>query len=268
MQPEQMIFERIPYLLNKYDKEKKGVTIDIGVGSFNFYFEVFHDAGYKTYAIEPLPTENLKKTANNKNIELIEACILDYEGTTNIYSGIFRNADCIDVSSVNQDWWGITEKSKVREVNSLTLKKIVEKYNINRITYLKIDTEGSEYSIIKQLVNFEKILLPKIIEFEYGGGAIKATGIGGWESGYFNKTLNIISTCHKLGYDYLLLFDSVNEYPIEFCVSELSGYEDIFRDDYVYGNIIMVQKKLYNSGRILNAFKPTFIEKLLRKLRR
>jgi hypothetical protein len=166
---------------------------------------------------------------------------------------------------VNQDWWGIGEKSNVSEVNCFTLGKIIEEYNVNAITYIKIDTEGSEHLIIKQLVNFEESLLPKIIEFEYGGGAIKSTGVGGWKSDYFNKTLNCISICHKLGYEYLLLFNSVSDYPIEFNLSELSSYEEIFRDNYVYGNIIMFQKKLYNSKKIVNKQKATFLQKLTGK---
>ena len=265
MQPERMIFERIPYLLKKYDKKKVGVAIEIGVGTFNFYFEVFHHAGYKTYAIEPLPTANLKKIININKIDLIEACILDYEGTVNIYSGIFKNSDCMDVSSVNQDWWGINEKSKVIVVNSTTLKKIIKKYKINAITYIKIDTEGSEYSIIKQLVDFEKRLLPKIIEFEYGGGAIKNSGIGGWGLDYMTKTLGCVSTCYNLGYKYVLLFESVNENPIEFNLDELMNYEEIFQDNYVYGNIIMFQKKFYDFKKIVDKLKPTFKQKLLSK---
>ena len=262
MDTEKYILAILPELLRKYDRKKLGVTFDIGVGTFNFYFEVFHNEGFKTFPIEPLPSQYLKDTTKAKNINLIEACILDYEGTVKIYSGIFQGTDCLDVSSVNKDWWGINENSKTTTVAATTLHSIILNHNIDNITYLKIDTEGSEFSIIKQLVDIEKKLLPKIIEFEYGGGALKKTGIGGWDYNYFEKTLNSIKVCHGLGYYSLLLFEATNEYPIEFNLNEMNDYSALFQDNYVYGNIVLFQKKLYSIKGILNKLKPSLLQKL------
>jgi FkbM family methyltransferase len=265
MQPEKMIIDQIPYLLAKYDKKKLGVAIDVGVGTFNYYFETFHNSGFKTFAIEPLPTESLRKVISSKKIHLIEACILDYEGRVSIYSGIFNDSACIDVSSIHKDWWGINEKSSKTEVASITLETLIRRHQISAISYIKIDTEGSEYLIIKQFSDLKKSLLPQIIEFEYGGGATKNTKRGGWALNYFEKTLKCINTCHELGYKHLLLFESVNEEPIEINLDELKTYEDIFEDHYVYGNIIMLKEKLYSLDKVKKA-KHTWMKNILSKL--
>lgn len=52
------------------------------------------------------------------------------------------------------------------DVNCVRLDDIIEKYQLNEIDLLQIDTEGFEYNVI-QSINFSKHL-PNIIQFEHG----------------------------------------------------------------------------------------------------
>jgi FkbM family methyltransferase len=267
MNVEEYILALIPGLLNRYDKSKSGATLDIGVGNFNFYFEKFHNSGYKTYAIEPLPSEHLRQVTLKNNVDLIEACVTDYNGEIDIYSGIFDNTDCSDVSSTNKNWWGVNSASRVSRVPAITLADIITKHKIASISYLKIDTEGSEFSIIQQLYGLPASILPKILEFEYGGGATKVTNKAGWDYEYFEKTLKCITACHDLNYRYLLVFDSSNDSPVEIDLDQIKNYSDIFKDTYIYGNVMAFQQKLFSFNEILKKMKQTLLQKILQKHR-
>ena len=173
MNPERSILRIIPYLLNKYDPEKIGATIDTGVGTDNFYFEVFNDLEYDTFAIEPLPSEVLKKKIEYKNINFIEAALTDQDGQIEIYKGKFNGIECLNTSSVNKDWWGVNGHTESVIVTTICMDSLLKRINNQKITYFKIDTEGSENKIIRQLLTVENKFLPQIIEFEYGGGSKK-----------------------------------------------------------------------------------------------
>ena len=60
----------------------------------------------------------------------------------------------------------INEKD-IEEINIkiLVFNDLIEKYNINEIEYLFIDTEGHDYQIIKS-IDFDRIKINKI-KFEY-----------------------------------------------------------------------------------------------------
>jgi len=268
MDVENIIIKIVPDLLRVYDKNKQGVAIDVGVGTFNFYFKTFAESGYDTFAIEPLPSDLLLSLFKRyKKVKHIEACLLDKEGQIEIFTGTFNNEDCTDVSSINRDWWGVSEKSSSKMVNCITLQHMISEYNIQEITYFKVDTEGSEYSILSQLNSIDFKFLPKIIEFEYGGGSTKKEKIGGWDDKYFSGTVNTISLLASLGYKYLLLFERENEKIKEFILDENTNPSSIFEDYFVYGDIIMLKERRYeiDNGSIkfnLNQFD--FLNKLKR----
>ena len=55
-------------------------------------------------------------------------------------------------------------KTEIIKVETLTLEKIFDDYNIKNINYLSIDVEGAEFDVIKS-INFNKIFID-IIGFE------------------------------------------------------------------------------------------------------
>ena len=84
MNVEEYCLSKIPAFLNYLDPEKRSTAIDIGVGTFNFYCEVFRKSGYNTIAVEPLPSKTLKKIVKDFNIILVEACIYSKSGKVDI----------------------------------------------------------------------------------------------------------------------------------------------------------------------------------------
>jgi FkbM family methyltransferase len=245
MEVENVIHALMPRLLKAYDPKKEGVTVDVGVGNFILYFKLFADLGYRTIAIEPLISPPVRKILGKVKVELFEGCLLDRNDIVEMYTGWFDNGDCYDVSSVNKDWWGVTGESKLVKVPSIDLQTLISRYGLKKISYFKIDTEGSEYQIIKQFKLIDHTLLPQVVEFEYGGGASKGEGAAGWNEKYFEGTLSSINELSDLGYNFLLLFDVENELIKQYIVSELTDMKSIFADNYVYGNILMFKEKKY-----------------------
>jgi len=81
--------------------------------------------------------------------------------------------DAVDLSTIGE-YAGLDEhasarqNNKVIDVNTISLNDLLEKYNApSNIDYLSIDTEGSEYDILKEF-NFEKYTIDMItVEHNY-----------------------------------------------------------------------------------------------------
>lgn len=63
---------------------------------------------------------------------------------------------------------GIKESDLVKEteVECITLKRLFEAYNVEEVDFLKVDTEGHDYYIIKSLFELENMPIIKKIQFE------------------------------------------------------------------------------------------------------
>ena len=268
MDVEKTLLSQIPTLLKLYDKDRKGTVLDIGVGTHNFYFELFAKCKYNVIAVEPLPTDEVKRLTKKNNVNLVEACLLDRNGITEIYSGVFNSQECLDVSSVNSDWWGIDINSKTKNVKAITLNSLIESFSIEGITYFKVDTEGAEYTIIRQFEDLEEYLHPKVIEFEYGGGGTKVSRKGGWSKKYLSDTNNCIKLLYQIGYKYILLFERENEFVEEFQIDKDTDYTNIFREHYVYGDVLMFKDRKYHidNGRIKQSQKGFSLTDIVSKL--
>lgn len=245
MNVEKQVLNFLPYFLDKSDPQKSGVAIDIGVGTSNFYCEVFAKCGFKTFAVEPLPIEDVKRLGKQYDIELVQACIYLSNNNVEMYTGQFRGEVFFDVSSVNSNWWGINEESKKVTVPAYTFNSFVEKFSINNISYLKIDTEGSEWEIIQQLKLNTTYELPKIIEFEYGGGCIKKEATSGWSDEYFHKTINCLNHFKELGYSYFLFFEAAEKKVLKYEFLKVNNFEELFKDYFEYGNIVVIKENKY-----------------------
>jgi hypothetical protein len=68
------------HILPELDRKRSGLTIDIGTGSCDFYFQLFDRLKFKTIAVEPSPTEQVRQLCRERNIKLIESCISDIDG--------------------------------------------------------------------------------------------------------------------------------------------------------------------------------------------
>jgi len=264
MFPELLSQSIIKLLISTFDPEKKGVAIEIGIGTDNFYSFKYKEEGLECIAVDPVAYPPFLKIAKEKNIHFEEACIYDQEGEITLFGSHMS-----DLSSINRDWWGVDAENQ-KKVKSILLSTLLKKYNVDRITFLKADTEGSEFEIIKQLAGLEELNLPYIVEFEYGGGGFKKNGAGGWTRQFFDKVIAIIQTLQKLGYQEGLLIDSNDLTPVFFDLKTITDPNELFKPHYEYGNILIFKKAIGNILEIENVLlktQSTALEKFLDDLK-
>ena len=137
-----------------FEINENDTIIDIGghIGLFTLFCKQFTKAG-KIFSFEPIKEnydiflENIKMNGL-QNIISHNVAVTKTEGNIPIYL------------SNDESGHSVFEKdAKTVNVESISLKKIFDKNNINRCNLLKLDCEGSEYEIIESLPNdyFEKI---------------------------------------------------------------------------------------------------------------
>lgn len=225
-------------ILPVIDREREGICIDVGVGTFAFYCELFARLGLKTIAVEPLPVDVVRELCNNYSITLIEACLSDVNGSQTLHIGTYQGALNLNLCSLEADWWG--SSTETRQVPSVTLEKLLSGVEEQKITCIKIDVEGAEHRIIKQIEALPESLMPSVIMFEYGGGDSKEGKQKGWSAKYAKATIECLRVLKRCGYDFSIVIDATEK------AREISLYlqrldidlDIIFPEGAIYGNII------------------------------
>ncbi len=147
------------WLIGEYKKKnfeihRNDIVIDIGghIGLFTLYASQFCKNG-QIFTFEPM-TENFNLLSQNilsNNLKYVQHFNL---AVTNSNSPVtlYLNDDDAGHSM-------FSESSKSVNVNSISLKEIFDKNKIEHCNFLKLDCEGSEYEIIKNLPSeyFQKI---------------------------------------------------------------------------------------------------------------
>lgn len=118
-------------------KDKTDLTIlDIGanVGLFTMYAQ---DAAKRLIAVEPTPSHQYvfeKLAAASTNVELAKVALCDTDGPVEFF-----------ISDDNSTMNSIVNKyGRSIEVEGLCLKSLLDKYNLDKVDFCKIDIEGSE----------------------------------------------------------------------------------------------------------------------------
>jgi|WetSurMetagenome_2_1015567.scaffolds.fasta_scaffold189568_2 FkbM family methyltransferase len=235
------------YVLPKIDRSRKGLCIDVGVGTFALYCEIFARTGFDTVAVEPLPTPAITKTCHSRGITLIKSCVYDNDGTQTMYKGAYNDSENLNLSSIRSDWWGSSSNSV--QVRSMTLDTLLKSINAHFITCLKLDVEGVESVIIKQLHQVHASLLPAVVVFEYGGGSSRLDGKAGWSETGINETLSCFNMLKDLGYRTTILVDSMQDSTERVIdMAEVNVLPDIlFHPRSVYGNAICFRDRVSDS---------------------
>jgi FkbM family methyltransferase len=164
----------IDYVLKTYDLH---IVFDIGA-HIGEYTDILRSAGYKNtiYLFEPHPDTFLKLQEKQGGVEgnLIfnigfsasagEALIFDYDTEDSAEQG------SVHASLYKEVMTDIHKSTNIRERRVIlkTLDDFVKEEKIERISLLKIDTEGNEYSILlgaRRLIQEGRI---DIIQFEFG----------------------------------------------------------------------------------------------------
>ncbi len=242
-------------ILPEIDSERLGLAIDIGVGTFAFYCQLFDQLKFKTIAVEPLPNKQLKQLCKYRDIQLIESCISEIDGTVNLYIGSYNGEENLNLNSLRSDWWGSTATAK--QVQSMTLAKLLAEIAATNITCIKIDVEGMELSIIQQFSQLSQSLLPKVLMFEYGGGATQESGIGGWSKELLDGTIKSLEILRDLGYGQTIIVDLApdSQEQVVDLQSKNLAFTNLFPPQSIYGNIIALKGVQYPEAKIASICK-------------
>lgn len=257
-------------IIAEIDPKKAGFCIDVGVGTFAFYCEVFAKLGYPTIAVEPLPVKKLRQIIDIYPIQLIESCLSNVDGKQLLYLGNFAGLFNSNFSSLSPDWFGSSQKTK--EVQSITLTTLLNSIKATEITCLKLDIEGWEFNVIEQLPHIAHSLLPKVIMFEYGGGVNKNQGQKGWSKEFLEKTLNCLAILQKCGYQSSVMIDFAPDTQERFFdLQSLNlAADQLFNDQSVYGNIISLRDATISEAKIHSIcqsyYRASLIDILVNKL--
>ncbi len=158
-------------VINFLKKEKKLIIFDIGCYRGIFTKTILNLLGRKRYKfylfdINKNVKNYLKKILKLKNIYYNEVALSNKNGTANYnYNEFFESAGS-SLSNVfkNDKRWNFSRKMLVKilslnpkekrgfvkyKVPTITLDRFLEKNKINKIDLLKVDIEGSEYSLLK-----------------------------------------------------------------------------------------------------------------------
>lgn len=137
---------RLTSLLPHVDPARQGACIEIGVGTYHWYCELFARLGFRTVAVEPIPAAPFLERLPDSGIAFYEGVVSDHDGTATVYLG---KGDDTNLSSLRQDWWAATAATRV--VPAMTLGALVREAGIAALTCLKVDAEGTEERILRQL---------------------------------------------------------------------------------------------------------------------
>ncbi len=137
------------FVISASNKKKAGFFIEIGVGNgvdFSNTFLLEKEYDWKGILCEP-DIRNFRTIEKFRKSKLIKSMI-DEKCHKNVE--FYLNND--PYSSSSKKIKGTQEKIYSK---SLCLNHLFKKYNLNKVDYISIDTEGNEYQILKNF-NFKK----------------------------------------------------------------------------------------------------------------
>ena len=143
--------------INNFDK--KFFYIDVGSNDPKKYSNtyLFYKLGLRGICIDPLPSSK-KKFKHYREEDIFENVAIT-ENSEEIFINIYENDDASTIDPETQDRYNskmnLIER---RKINTLTLKKILEKNQLSektKIPLLSIDVEGLDYSIFKQAMQIK-----------------------------------------------------------------------------------------------------------------
>jgi FkbM family methyltransferase len=219
----QTIIEQIKTdkIYDEYCKNKKDITVlDLGanVGLVSLYLS---DIASRILAVEagPKQLELLKQNCKNEtNIEIVEAAIAGNNEDVIFYMKPDNNTTNSLIKSNSNTEYSIN-------VKGITIPKLLEDYNVEKVDFCKIDIEGSEMvslteDIIKQF--YDKI---DFIFLE-----VHATNPINWRQDLRQNLVKLYNLLNKCGYKckspYMDMVMSGNMYPIsDFVVDKIYCYK-------------------------------------------
>ena len=156
-------------ILDSFLKDDKIISLDIGAqGGFNSdnFFKSDYNDYFKPILIEPISSEAEKLSKNDKYLikngiwsEKIKKKLFilgNRLGSSSMYEPDQKNFDIHNIKEKDFKNFKVTE---TKEIECDTIQNSLEKLNIDKIDYLKIDTQGAEYEIFKGIGKYRPLLI-------------------------------------------------------------------------------------------------------------
>ncbi len=141
---------------------KDDVVFDIGahIGSFSVYAA---SKGAQVYAFEP-NLENYNKLLKNIQLNNFQEMIKPFNyGIYKMSGKISMNCSIVNKAGHSVFNGGGGEQSNATIIYVKKLDDIFSEFNINKVNLLKIDIEGAEYEIFKNITQNEANIIEKIV---------------------------------------------------------------------------------------------------------
>lgn len=171
---------------NFFWKKQGGVFLDIGAGdgitiSNTYFFE--KQRGWKGLCIEPRPSV-FQKLFEVRTCYCENLCLLDRETTVDFLeiegwgqglSGVIQEYDPRHLNRIEREMvspMATHSTSRMIRVKAVKLESLLMKYDLWKIDFCSLDTEGSEQKIL-ETIDFEKTFIDVItVENNYGESTI------------------------------------------------------------------------------------------------
>ena len=129
------------------------ILVDIGASAYPLEAHGKYVKGDQLYLFEPLPEfyEWLcDKYRKDKNVHIFDMALSDKKGETTLYK-ITHKPECSCILKPNSESVILRKRADLREWSEITVKMDTLDNvlgHLDRIDYLKLDTEGNEYDIL------------------------------------------------------------------------------------------------------------------------
>lgn len=154
--------------------------VDVGandgiIASNTAYFDL--ELGWKGICIEPHPSAFKKLESNRTSSINLNLCasdddgIVDFlaiDGYSEMLSGIHKYYPSDNLKRIERELQIMGGEKKIIKIQSKPLNKILSEYEVKKIDYLSIDTEGSEYQILNS-IDFDEVDI-RVISTENSSG--------------------------------------------------------------------------------------------------
>lgn len=218
---------------------RNGVMIDVGAG-LGSALEQFAKQGWRCYAFEPNPINKkflVKFMQQYPNVRIDDRAV-SLESQQNVI--FYTSADSFGIGSLVPF---LNSHRATMLINTISLKDYFIEQDIPWVNFLKIDAEGSDYSVLQGFP--WEIYLPDVIQCEFDE---KKFGIPGYS--WKDMVKFLVERKYKI---LVSEWEPVQRYGGVHRWRTLHEYPDIRINQHGWGNIIAVR-----SDNLLTSIKSNF----------
>lgn len=163
---------------------KKSIVYSFGIGDdISFDLGLIKDFGLIVYAFDPTP-----RSLNWIKLQKLPPQFITYPWGIADFNGLAYFKEPLKSTHVSFRLIGANDQSR----NSLpvyTLERIMKKLGHQKIDILKLDIEGAEYKVIKNILNRKVNIDQILVEFHHRFKGLNK-----------NDTVSVVNQLNKLGY--------------------------------------------------------------------